>query len=976
MLLRGKKRKFAAMKVLKYFYIIGLFACLFLCKSAKAQIPSTCFEIESILVDACGNPEWDNEMVRFIVGPNDLNTANFNATFPAAFFLGLCQNATTAAKVAALNASITSCGFIKEPTGGVLPAGKRVYFVTGVDMDPAANSFANLTDTVYMIFQCGGNTAGHFKNYQAGAGPRTFEIDFGVGCNDVVTYIVDSLLDQNGIVGQGDGAAVDFDFPGNDTYLNQGCVAPVILPFTQLTQGIPSGTCQGDSVSLTEQIVNGTGIAYHWYGGAGSFTQPDSLSTNYIFGNEPGGSVMLYFYAVLACSNDTLRDSVFFSITPPPVAGISPAGPLLLCSGNSITLTASGGPSYTWFDGSTGNTVSISSAGNYFVEVDNGCAVDTAFVSVNLQVAPTASITPSVGLSLCPGATLTLQSQGGLSYEWFDGSIDSSIVISAPGNYFVVATNQCGSDSAFVSIAQDNLPVAAILAQGPAFVCAGDSVVLNGSGGTGVEWINFGNVNPITVYNAGTYQFVASNNCGNDTASFTVNPGPQPLAIITATGPSGICPGDVVQLTASGGVNYEWSDGSTATTLNITAPGNYWVVASDPCGSDTAYFSIGPGPLPVAQISASGPSTICAGQSVLLTASGGNNLIWSNGSNAATLTITAAGTYWVAVTNNCGTDTAYFSIPPGPPPTAGITVFGPTALCLGDTALLTAVGNGNYLWSDGSTGSTLQTGNPGTYTLIVSDNCGSDTATVQIQQGNVPQVNIVASGPLAFCAGQNVTLNATPGYTYSWSSGSTGSEIVAAESGDYTVIASNSCGKDTATVSVYVENVVAAGSADNYKPLLEEEVTLYNLSQNASYSEWMLWDSTTTTSSSFTTQFDSVGNYVFRLVAVSSLGCSDTTYVIIKVTEGYTFYIPSGFTPNGDGINDLFSFYGTAVEEINAIIYNRWGQPLYNWTDLEGGWDGNFKGGPVPNGVYAYEVKIKLKEGSNKVYYGTFSLIR
>jgi gliding motility-associated-like protein len=111
-------------------------------------------------------------------------------------------------------------------------------------------------------------------------------------------------------------------------------------------------------------------------------------------------------------------------------------------------------------------------------------------------------------------------------------------------------------------------------------------------------------------------------------------------------------------------------------------------------------------------------------------------------------------------------------------------------------------------------------------------------------------------------------------------------------------------------------------------------------------------------------------------VAVSSLGCTDTTYVIIRVSEGYTYYVPEAFTPNGDGINDVFKFYGTAIEEINAIIYNRWGQPLYSWNNLEGGWDGYFKGGPVPNGVYAYEVKIKLKEGTNKVYYGTLSLIR
>ena len=964
------------MKIKQFSFVFLVIFLLSFAYGAKAQTPTACFEIESILVDACGNPEWDNEMVRFIVGPNDLNTANFNVTFPSAFYLGLCQNATTAAKVAALNASILSCGFIKEPVGGVLPAGKRVFFVTGVNMDPAANSFANLTDTVYMIFQCGGNTAGHFKNYQAGAGPRTLEIDFGAGCNDIVTYIVDSLVDVNGNVGTGSGALVDFDFAGNDDYGNNGCTAPIILPLADIVPGIPSGTCQGDSVSLSGQVNNASAISYHWHGGAGTFSQPDSLTTTYIFGSEPGGSVMLYFEAILSCSNDTIRDSVLLIVTPPPIAAINPAGPIVLCSGNSVTLTASGGPGYTWHDGSSANQITLSSAGNYFVEVDNGCAVDTAFITISVQTAPTASIVPSGGLSICPGASLVLQSQGGLTYEWFDGSIDSSITIAAAGTYFVVATNSCGSDSAFVTVTQNNLPIAAVSAVGPAFVCVGDSVVLTGSGGATAEWIGNGNISTITVYTAGTYQFVAGNVCGTDTIAYTVNPGPLPVAQITAVGPSGICPGDVVQLTASGGTTYEWSDGSTGTGLTLTAAGSYWVVASDNCGSDTAFFNIGTGPLPSAQVAASGPSSICAGQSVILTAFGGSIFEWSNGSNAASITVTASGTYWLAVSNNCGTDTAFITIPPGPPPSATISVFGPTALCLGDTALLSGGGNGNYLWSDGSTGTSINVGNPGTYTLIVTDNCGSDTATVQILQGNVPQVEIIPSGPLAFCAGQNVSLTATPGYNYEWSTGSNGLQIVANESGTYTVIASNSCGTDTATVGVYVENVNAIGAADNYKPLLEEEVTLYNLSENASFIEWMLWDSTTTSSSSFTTMFDSIGNYKFRLVAVSSLGCTDTTYVIIRVSEGYTYYVPEAFTPNGDGINDVFKFYGTAIEEINAIIYNRWGQPLYTWNDLEGGWDGYFKGGPVPNGVYAYEVKIKLKEGTNKVYYGTLSLIR
>ncbi|MEP7171649.1 MAG: hypothetical protein ABI855_19915, partial [Bacteroidota bacterium] len=119
-----------------------------------AQIPTTCFEIQSILVDACGNPEGENEMVRFVTGPNSLNISNLIVTWPNNIYLNICQNAQTATNVDTLNAAIQSCGYILEPSGGILPPGKTVILVTSTNMNPFSNSFANLSDTIYMIFQC------------------------------------------------------------------------------------------------------------------------------------------------------------------------------------------------------------------------------------------------------------------------------------------------------------------------------------------------------------------------------------------------------------------------------------------------------------------------------------------------------------------------------------------------------------------------------------------------------------------------------------------------------------------------------------------------------------------------------------------------------------------------------------------------------------------------------------------------------
>ena len=112
------------------------------------QLKSQCFEIQSILVDACaGSQEGQNEMVIFKVGSTALNTASLSVTWPNNSFLGLTKNASTAADVATVNATILGCGYLREPVGGVLPANAKVLLVTSTAWTPLAQSFVNLKDT-------------------------------------------------------------------------------------------------------------------------------------------------------------------------------------------------------------------------------------------------------------------------------------------------------------------------------------------------------------------------------------------------------------------------------------------------------------------------------------------------------------------------------------------------------------------------------------------------------------------------------------------------------------------------------------------------------------------------------------------------------------------------------------------------------------------------------------------------------------
>ncbi len=298
-------------------FSIALISLLsFTTRNADAQIPTTCFEIQSILVAACGSPEGENEMVRFIIGPNPLPLALLTVQWPNANnnFLGICQNVQTASNVAAINASINNCGLVQEPVGGVLPAGSTVMLVTSTNMNPAFNSFAGLTDTLIMLFQCAGNTSGHFKNYGTTIPlTRTLTIAFDA-CIDSVTYNIDSLTMQNGMIGDQDGGTVLFDFPGNATYINPGCEAPFNALYATLNADNDS-ICAGASVQVSATISNTNYTSFFWTGGAGTYFNAASLSTLYGTSTTFHGTDTLVFGIVGNCS-DTIYDTLHIFINP------------------------------------------------------------------------------------------------------------------------------------------------------------------------------------------------------------------------------------------------------------------------------------------------------------------------------------------------------------------------------------------------------------------------------------------------------------------------------------------------------------------------------------------------------------------------------------------------------------------------------------------------------------------------------------
>lgn len=439
---------------------------------ASAQIPTKCLELERVLADACNNActgaqEGENEMFRFVVGPLPIALADLEASWATPNpFLGWVQNATTASLTAQLNATITNCGWLLEPVNGIIPAGSPVLGITSTDLCVPGNSFAGLSDTLYVIFQAAGNTLGHFKNNSNGntvtntpTGNNDYRqfilYDLAQQCADTLDYNTRNMVNQYGTYGgsytQNDGSSLVLTWPGAPvvSYVNDGCQAP-FTPLTVIITSEPEPMPCGASTTLTA-TASGNVAEVFWSGGTGTFSTPATNTTSYTLGSSETESATISFCAVSACG-DTVCDQVTLWVNGGLSLSITPDGPTTFCQGSSIDLTASGGNTYTWSTGEITSTITVSLGGTVSVSSSNACGTSTAEVELTVNDVPTAQVEGPA--TLCEGITAELIATGGGDYQWDTGSTNDSTMIDGPGTYSVTVSNDCGSDVAEITIAE------------------------------------------------------------------------------------------------------------------------------------------------------------------------------------------------------------------------------------------------------------------------------------------------------------------------------------------------------------------------------------------------------------------------------------------------------------------------------------------------------------------------------------------
>lgn len=370
-------------------------------------------------------------------------------------------------------------------------------------------------------------------------------------------------------------------------------------------------------------------------------------------------------------------------------------------------------------------------------------ARDTIQVTVHpTPAAPTLSA--SGATTFCAGGSVTLSSSAGNGYIWSTGATSSSIAVTNSGQYSVRVSNANGcisAASAPIAVTVNPLPATPVIStSGPTTFCAGGSVTLSSSTGSGYIWSTGATTSSITVNSGGIYsvQVTNANGCISSASvpvMVTVNPVPA-APVISTSGPATFCAGGSVTLTSSTGSSYLWSNGATTQSITVNTAGNYTVQVTNAAGclstaSAPVVVTVNPLP-PRPVITAGGPVTFCAGGSVVLTANPVSPFyVWSNGALTQSITVSISGSMTVRAVTAAGC----ISDPSLPvnvlaieaPPVPVITQVGNT-LTTSPAAGYQWYYNGNLIPGATQQSYTYTTGGVFTVTVTNSNGCSSSSS--------------------------------------------------------------------------------------------------------------------------------------------------------------------------------------------------------------------------------------------------------
>ncbi len=693
------------------------------------------------------------------------------------------------------------------------------------------------------------------------------------------------------------------------------------------------------------------------------------------------------------CGNDLVIDDISFRPCGPSTSITSLPAKEFYCTGDSMILDATIGagynnPVYQWQFSSNGsswqdipganlqdlvlNPIALNHAGKYrLILAENGnislpkCRIITDPITIKTALSPTVTAKANPP-SICKGFTSILTATGGMTYIWSNVTNGATTQVNplATTTYTVTGMDTITgcTDKSTVTVDVRTIPAQAVVTA-PDSICSGNTATLT------------------AIAPGGFYNWYE-----------------------TATGGASIFTGTVFQ----------------TPVLNATKTYYVEVVSAGACNSvSRTPVKVLVHTTPISPI-VTKPDSICSGTTAKLIAIAPTGTFkWYETATAITPVFTGAvfitpvlnttTTYYVEV-ESASKCTSFARVPVTvivhTTPVSPVVIL-PDSICAGNPTTLTATApGGTYKWYESATAVIpVFTGNPyhtpvlnntKTYYVEVesSSKCTSVSRTpVTVFVNKIPSLPVIA-GPDTICAHTIATLTATaPGGTYKWYESSTGGTPIYTGSVYHTPVLNatktyyvevESASRCTSTsrtpVTVVVLTVKAEFTANPSSGLAPLKVDFTNSSTGAIIYHWTLEDQVESTSKNVSHIYSTEGqgaNYEVVLIASNAFGCADTAKIIIIVNPFSELIIPNVFTPNGDGINDIFFVKSIGLNFVNAELYDRWGLKMYEWSTLTGGWDGKAPNGEnVADGTYYYIIRAKGTDGKDYKLNGAFTLLR
>ncbi len=744
-------------------------------------------------------------------------------------------------------------------------------------------------------------------------------------------------------------------------------------------------------ITCTQQVVTldgsassvGPAFTYQWVTSDGHIVAGQNSPVAQV--DAPGTYQLFVTNTETNCKNAA---TVFVAdLTEPPAVEAGQAL-TLTCASPMGTLDAQGsavGPEFTYqwsgpgiVSGANSLTPVVNQAGNYTLVVTNattGCtSTDQVQVTVD-QVAPLATIAPPPLLT-CVATEVMLDgtaSSSGASYayQWTGPGIvgtaeAATALVNQPGTYVLLVTNTlngCTSEVA-VEVNQDVQQPIAEAGAGGTLTCEQASLQLDGTGsssGAGFvyQWtttdghiVSGANSTVAVVDQPGTYLLTVtntSNGCTNSDAVVVIQDTDKPLASVAAPGML-TCAITSVQLQANASqgsqFTYEWStvNGhvvSGASTLQpvVDQPGTYTLLVTNTTTGCTSTASV--------QVNQSiTPPLVDAGEPFVM------NCYESVYQLQGTATVLQGGLSWSWST--------------------------------ADGHILT-----------GANSPTPQIDQPGTYVLTVTSDfngCqGSDFVVITRDEPHaVPEVY----DPPCFGDRGAIVLNkvsgGTPPYLYSIDGGATfgtGPMFTELDPGLYQVVVqdANECEyseevlvNEPVPLDLIVSPHVEIKLGESHQIYTQVTVPVEALETI----EWFPAEGLSC-ADCLNPVATPLHTTLYKITVRTNKGCEDSAPVLIVVNKQASVYVPNAFSPNSDGINDVFMIYGDAsVAKIKSfLVFNRWGESVHEYHDFQpndpvGGWDGTYRGMPMDPAVFAWFAEVEFVDGRVELFKGDVTLMR